>query len=968
LDTYQKRMGEDNVEVGYLLKKMANTYNSWGKFAESVTYLEKSVAVQQKALGAQHPELALLYGKLGVTVRNTGDFQKAIDYNLKAIAIESKISGATHVNIGRLYDNIAICYRNNDEYDKAETNIEKALAICLLHEKGFPQVLAMTYSTAGTIQDAKGAYKKAVNFYQKALDLQIKAVVVPNEVIANIFNNIGIADMNLGNYDKSLLYFLKALDIRLKVFGDKHPTVAQSYVNLSAVYQCKGDFDKSISYETKALEIRLKVLGPKHFRVGQSENNIGIAYRDKGLYDKAIEHLQKALDIHLAKGEEGHLDEAESYVLLGTCYFQKKDFPNATVFYQKSLAIKQKILGNKHREIADLFFNMANVKIELGAFSEADSLYTRSLEALNFKENEKIENTISVPDLITILTSKASFMRKYHLKTLNFQYLEASAKTYQHALTALNYQNNTLTTEGAKQDLKKLNYQIYDGAIQTNLLLAQTSHNQNFLKQAFTFNEQSKAGLLREQFQETNALHFAGLPDSLVQKEYDLRTAITDKQKQKQAKISEGIAETDSSVLVITNNLFILHQTYEQLKSNFEKHYPKYFELKYAQKTISITDIQQKMLNPQQTLLSYFVGDSALFAFVVRPDTFAVFYIKKDFSLESDIQKLRNGLFGYHTAGIKTEKLYESKADDFAVAAFQLHQKLLTPLSNLLTKEVIIVPDGVLGYLPFDALLVEKPKEPTQFKTHKYFGNKHIISYNYSAALWQEMLQKKHKTEPTSNFIGFAPYYNGDTTLLSQLFTNDMTMRKGLDSLKFSGEEVYKAQKLMKGDIVLSKEATKDAFEKRVGDYRVVHLATHGKANDIMGDYCFLAFTEQKDSLDNELLYVRDIYNLSLNADLVVLSACETGIGELKRGEGIVSLARAFTYAGAKSIITTLWNVNDKSTMQIMENFYRNLKKGLTKDKALWQAKQDYLAKAKGEAAHPFFWFAFIPIGDMRKI
>ena len=181
-------------------------------------------------------------------------------------------------------------------------------------------------------------------------------------------------------------------------------------------------------------------------------------------------------------------------------------------------------------------------------------------------------------------------------------------------------------------------------------------------------------------------------------------------------------------------------------------------------------------------------------------------------------------------------------------------------------------------------------------------------------------------------------------------------------------EEVFKAQKLMRGDAVLDKKATKYAFESLVGDYRIVHLATHGKANDKIGDYCFLAFTEQKDSVQNELLYVRDIYNLRLNADLVVLSACETGIGELRRGEGVISLARAFAYAGAKSLVTTLWSVNDKSTLNIMEGFYRQLRKGAPKNQALWQAKLDYLAKSKSEMAHPFFWAAFVPIGDINPI
>jgi CHAT domain-containing protein len=421
--------------------------------------------------------------------------------------------------------------------------------------------------------------------------------------------------------------------------------------------------------------------------------------------------------------------------------------------------------------------------------------------------------------------------------------------------------------------------------------------------------------------------------------------------------------------LAISSILFDLHQQYDTLKNHFEKNYPDYYRLKYDLKTVGIADIQHTMLTKDQTMLSYFVGDSSIFTFVIKPDTFAVFEMKKDFPLEGWIKRLRNGLYGYHTASSKTEKLYDMKADSFAQAAFQLHQKLINPLSNLLSKELVIVPDGVLGYIPFDVLLTDKPKEAINFKTHNYFGKNHVISYNYSATLWLDMQQKKHKTEPKGDFIGFAPFYNGDTTLFSQLFSSDLTMRKGLDSLKNSGEEVYKAQKLMGGEAIVNKEATKKAFEDKVGDYRIVHLATHGKANDKIGDYCFLAFTEIKDSIDNELLYVRDIYNLSLNADLVVLSACETGIGELKRGEGIVSLARSFAYAGAKSMVTTLWSVNDKSTMQIMENFYKQLKQGKTKDFALWKAKQQYLEQVKSaDMAHPFFWSAFIPIGDMSVL
>ncbi|NJL75556.1 MAG: CHAT domain-containing protein [Saprospiraceae bacterium] len=175
-------------------------------------------------------------------------------------------------------------------------------------------------------------------------------------------------------------------------------------------------------------------------------------------------------------------------------------------------------------------------------------------------------------------------------------------------------------------------------------------------------------------------------------------------------------------------------------------------------------------------------------------------------------------------------------------------------------------------------------------------------------------------------------------------------------------------QKLLGGKVIVGEKATVSAFEQQAPFYKIIHLATHGKANDEVGDYAYLAFTEVFDSLDNEKLYNRDLYHLNLNADMVVLSACETGIGELRLGEGIISLARGFSYAGAKSIITTLWSVDDETTQKLMTQFYTHLKVGMAKDAALRQAKIDFLNTNSSLKAHPFYWATFIPIGDTQPI
>jgi CHAT domain-containing protein len=187
-------------------------------------------------------------------------------------------------------------------------------------------------------------------------------------------------------------------------------------------------------------------------------------------------------------------------------------------------------------------------------------------------------------------------------------------------------------------------------------------------------------------------------------------------------------------------------------------------------------------------------------------------------------------------------------------------------------------------------------------------------------------------------------------------------------ALPASGEEVAAIVKILDGTPSYGTGATLQQFEQLAADYRILHLSTHGKADDRVGDYAYLAFGVTDETGTFDRLYARDLYNYTLNADMVVLSACETGIGKLQRGEGIISLARAFAYAGAKSIFTTLWQVSDEKTKYLMVYFYKNLKQGQTKDAALRNAKLEYMDKNNSEALHPFFWAGLIGIGDMSRL
>ncbi len=961
LAIYIQLLGDSSKETANVFFQRGFINLSVIKYENALHDFQTSLIIRQKQLNEMSREVAFSYNAIGIVYYEKGDNSLALSYFEKAMKIRVQLFGNKHPDVASSFNNVANCYADRGDTDTAIPYFEKALAIQINAIGDNNLKTALFLKNIGRCYFDKGDYEKALFFHQKALKIRLGLLGELHSDIAVSYYNIGNCYEFKNDYEKALNYYNKALQIMLKTAGELDPNTAMAYGNIGNAYLFLKEYDIAIKFQKKALDIRLKIFGEKHRNVATNLAALGLTYLEKGDYSQSIECYNKCKALAVQIFGKGSTDEANTYLGLGLVSMKSDKFQAALSYFDEFYGIMSKKLGAKSPYVSQVLMLKGECYYALKDFDNAISMFEKSISFNQYAFDLNFSNVKSVSYLIETLSEMGKVYNNSSFSNIN---REKSLDYYKQALKAIGYLNNNLTTDGGKIFVKNKNYQTYEGAIQSNLLL----DNENLVKETFDYVEQSKASNLFAHIKETNALHFAGVTDSLLQYEYHLRSDITWRDKQRQEKLNAGKSETDSSVLDISSKLFDLRQQYDSLKTYFEKNYPDYYRLKYDLATVPLSTIQQKMLSSNQTLLSYFVGDSSIYAFVVRKDTFVVVDIKKDFPLESWVRQLRDGLYGYHTAEVKTEKLYEMKADSFVDASTKLYDKIIAPLSKILTKELVIVPDGVLGYVPFDVLLTEKPKEATDFNKHNYFGKEKIISYNYSATLWQEMRAKKHKTEPTKRFVGYAPYFEGDTSQFALQFGDDIAMRTGLNPLPNTGEEVYKSQKLMKGESFIGKTATKAQFTETAGNYRILHLATHGKANDKIGDYCFLAFTEQKDSLDNELLYVRDIYNLSLNADLVVLSACETGIGELKRGEGIISLARAFAYAGAKSILTTLWRVNDKSTLQIMEGFYRHLKNGQAKDRALWQAKLDYLNKAKNLAAHPYYWSAFIPIGDMGRV
>ncbi|MCB0520595.1 MAG: CHAT domain-containing protein [Saprospiraceae bacterium] len=964
------------TDISSTYSNLASNYYYLSNLQLAIENMEKALKVRIQCNGETDPGVATILNNLGFLCRSTGKFKKGIQYLENAAAIFTILGDYKNPDLTASYDNLGICYDEIGNYEEGLKNLEKSLELRQKYLEAEHPSIANSFGNIGDHYDRKEDYYRALYFTQKAMNIYTKAGLETDLNLAICYGNLGKIFGNLGDSYKELDCHFRSLQLRIKILGENHFDVAHAYQNIASTYYNLGEYEKAIQYHELALKIFLMSQKENHPTVATIYMNLANAYSNLGNSVKANELMEKSLNIRTQLYGNSNPMVASIYANIGNPSGCNGDLQKAIDTQKKAIEIWRENYGEFSRSLAHSYLILAENYVKAKLLIQAEEAYRLSLNALNYKGIDSLDEVNSIPQLVKSLFQFARFYKQWHFADTSPTNCLANSHRF-HLLTAkvLNYKSQNLSPS-SKSNLAVQMNNNFAYAMSTNYLLHTLTDSLHYLTESFSFAERSKALLLYEAMQETNALSVAGIPDTLLQQEYDLRIDIAYYDKKRQEKLSEGASDTDSTVLATGSRLFDLNRKYEALKARFEADYPQYYKAKYDLSTIPLEEVQNNLLQPNQCLLEYMVGDSNIYVFLVRKDTFYVREIKHDFPLEQWVQDMtKDGIYGYYSLPngdtLKTAEREVTCNANYTRVAQDLYQKLVAPLADKLTEKGIVVPDGVLGYVPFEALLVQPPKSPGRFGSYNgsYLLDKHQISYCYSATLLREMRQKQHRKAPTKGVLTMAPFFQGDVQgLISRIDTTDfLALRDSLQALPASGEEAASVAKLMKGSSFYGADASLEKFREQAGGYRILHLSTHGKADDRQGDYAYLAFG-RPGSFDK--LYARDLYNYSLNADMVVLSACETGIGKLRKGEGIVSLARAFAYAGAKSIFTTLWQVSDEKTKDLMVYFYKNLQQGKSKDEALRLAKLDFLKRNKGQGGfdHPFFWAGMIGIGDMGAV
>ncbi|MCB0839894.1 MAG: CHAT domain-containing protein, partial [Bacteroidetes bacterium] len=495
--------------------------------------------------------------------------------------------------------------------------------------------------------------------------------------------------------------------------------------------------------------------------------------------------------------------------------------------------------------------------------------------------------------------------------------------------------------------------------IRTSWALYEHSEDENYLREAFYISERSKANLLMEALRESEAQQFAGIDPELLVLEAQIQSELNDLDKrlfdarQGETKVEEKqVSEWESKQ-------FALKQSFDSLKKSIETHHPEYFQLKYNNEVSGLDEIQKKVPD-ETTLLEYFVGDSNLYMFVIYQEGYHAIKQAVNPRLVTQIKDVREGIYQWYFDPNATEKEMQIYLGRYQKNASDLYASLIAPVKNQLgnlSEKLVIIPDGPLGYLPFEVLLSESASDKAIVANLPYLLRDHSISYSYSVNLWSELKDRKRGFTGKEGVLAFAPSFTRKDEVASN---REVVPNNYFTPLQYNQDEAKAIHETFGGQMFLGESATLNAFYENMSDFPIIHLASHGKTHDKDSRYSYIAFADPRDTAQKQLLYVSDLYNLHFNADLVVLSACETGLGTLYRGEGITSLARAFTYAGAQSIATTLWQVDDQTSAILMKTFYEFLDQGFSKDEALRQAK----LKLIEDQYDPFFWAGYILIGD----
>ncbi|HXO20470.1 MAG TPA: CHAT domain-containing protein, partial [Thermoanaerobaculia bacterium] len=934
-----RRAGDARGEVD-ALNESGGRHTELGEAREAIPLCERALALARQA--HYEPGAARALNNVGLARASLGQTDAALAAYRQALALWERLGDPAEK--GRTLHNTAVLYIDLGQADQALDLLTRSLP--LRHAAGDPGAEASTLNSMGGVYLWNlGEIDRALDALQRALALCRAAGDRRTE--ASVLNNLAAVYRRRGDLEKALSTYGEAFRLNRQL-GDPASeakvlhAAGNLYLELGDLPKAQEDYGRAFALYTAA--------GSLDFQANLI-STIGWVYQLQGNPGEALAHYARALD--LSRRTKSPRVEALALHRIGVARLALGQLNDARVSLQRALALEQ--AGRDRSEEARTRLELGSVLGASGEMAGANGQFAQALELSRQVEDSSIE--------ADCLLHQARLAR-------DEGDLERARERIEAALSIIESVRNNVTTHQLRLSFFSTKRAYYELYIDVLLRLERQAPGQGHLAAALAASERARARGLLDLLAEGRVDVRSGIAPELKRREEEIADRLSRSQYQLGRELARGSGRP-GRVDALRRELAEAEGDQQALELEIRRRHPKYAEVRYPVPS-QLAEIQQ-LLDGRTALLEFALGNDRSDLFVITRERLAAYPLPRAARIAGLVQSLRAAL---ETPGRRLR-------DPYLKAAGELYDELLAPaLPPLAGKSrLLIAPDRDLYLLPFEVLLTA-PGAGLPYRDLPFLLRRYAIAYVPSASVLAGL--REPRSEPVAQgdrklLVAYGdPLYDeaagGELALSSTergargtTTPTPVRARWELSRLAQSGREVLGVAGLYRPRevaVYLRQRATEENVKNNplLRAARRLHFATHGLLYESRPQFSGLVLT--RSGKEDGILRVYEIFNLKLSSDLVVLSACETGLGQEVTGEGIVGLSRAFLYAGTPSVLVSLWDVADASTPELMVNLYRGLDVLQEKAEALRQAKLEMIAS--GPYAHPFYWAPFVLIGEPR--
>ena len=837
-------------------------------------------------------------------------------------------------------------------------------------------------------------YLIAIGKYQESIDVFEGEIFIPLKkyksdwsefIVMNAQRVAATAYILIRDFLKAGESYKKSLAKAEIILGESHFRVAELHDNLSFIYNKLGDYDLALDYSKIAVKIYANY---------EDASLANRAKLDQADLMRSLNGIDEAVILYkeLSKIPDHYFGQKliKGFALfhLAEIYIERLDLDSAFYYADQNEVLRKQVSDDNF-----MYLDWYTLFLKLQHQLVSKELSIKAYEEYLYEKGDQLRNDAKSLDFeidyieILIKQGKTDKARELILKCIARhskviseksanEYMNALLRSYNAYLEIIDTDYETNQTIGRNQQIHD---KILDGMELIDLINSSFKTNKdgirqvqfqkkfinlaipvvynlyefkkesNYLETIYKLMELSKNNTLLEAFNRNIALNSSIIPDSVNLELNNLKLQATFLHNKLRALIGAN-SQKDSLKIISYEKAQVVNKTrVQELMMNLEKANPAYYNLNYNFRVKNLNTLLS-MIDKNLVILQYFEGKESIYLLTLSHKICKIHKLKPIDN--SDLDELWRQF--------EIESVLEGNRQDFVnfqMITNKIYRILIkVPLDSLGVSDInklYIIPDKSLYGLPLDMLATDINTEGLpNYKNIKYLMYAYNVSYDYSiSSIYNKIINRNTKNKSTRKVLAVAPHYD------------DRVDKRGFSNLENNVYEVESISSYFDTKILKREEANERNFLQEFHKYDILHFAMHANINDANPDYSHLVFSAEEGQKYDDLMHVFEIYNLSLNLEMAVLSACNTSKGKYEVGEGVINLSRAFAYAGAKSIVTSSWEADDYTTSQIMKDFYKNLSNGLSKSASLRQAKLSYLEEAPPGKLHPFYWGTFSLIG-----